>query len=138
MNVLDEVSLSYSYKRNLKLDQTKYTTETRDHESMNLEMVRLLSKVCAFCEEERHVIMDCPFVPFHIKANIARHVELQNVARALMDQPHEQELEIPIVQKKLKGMELGSQLGPRNQQICPSIQTKSKKPEEYSHPHFAP
>jgi hypothetical protein len=29
--------------------------------------------------------MDCPFVLFHIKANIARHVELQSVARTLMD-----------------------------------------------------
>jgi hypothetical protein len=34
--------------------------------------------------------MDCPFVPFHIKTCIARHVELQNVARTLMDQPQEQ------------------------------------------------
>jgi len=33
--------------------------------------------------------MDCPFVPFHIKACIVKHVELQNVARALMDQPQE-------------------------------------------------
>jgi hypothetical protein len=47
----------------------------------------LFSKVCAFCEEKGHVIMECPFVPFHIKVCIARHVELQNVARTLMDQP---------------------------------------------------
>jgi hypothetical protein len=53
---------------------------------VDLEVARLLSKICAFCEKERHVIMDCPFVPFHIKKRIARHVELQNVARALMDQ----------------------------------------------------
>jgi len=33
--------------------------------------------------------MDCPFVPFHIKACIIKHVELQNVAKALMDQPQE-------------------------------------------------
>jgi hypothetical protein len=33
--------------------------------------------------------MDCPFVPFHIRVGIARHVELQNVARALMDQSQE-------------------------------------------------
>jgi hypothetical protein len=79
---------------------------------MNLEMVRLLSKVCAFCEEERHAIMDCPCVAFHIRANILWHVELQNVVGTLMDQPQEQEPKIPIVQKKLKGMELGSQLGP--------------------------
>jgi len=35
-------------------------------------------------------------------------------------------------------MELGSQLGPQSQQIRPSIQTKSKKLERYSHPHIAP
>jgi hypothetical protein len=40
-----------------------------------LEMVRLLSKVCAFYEEG-HAIMDCPFMPFHIKASIIKHVEL--------------------------------------------------------------
>jgi len=57
------------------LDQAKYTTETHDHESMDLEMVRLLSKVCAFCEEKNHAIMNCPFVPFHIRIGIARHVE---------------------------------------------------------------
>jgi hypothetical protein len=47
----------------------------------------LLLKVCAFYENEEHAIMDCPFVPFHIKISIARHVELQNVAGKLMDQP---------------------------------------------------
>jgi hypothetical protein len=31
--------------------------------------------------------MDYPFVFFHIKVSIAKHVELQNVARTLMDQP---------------------------------------------------
>jgi hypothetical protein len=41
---------------------------------MDLEMIDLLSRVCAFYEEG-HVIMDYPFVPFHIKAGIARHVE---------------------------------------------------------------
>jgi hypothetical protein len=60
-------------------------------------MIRLLSRVCAFCEEKGHVIMDYPFVPFHIRAVIARHVELQNVARTLMDQPWEHELRILIV-----------------------------------------
>jgi hypothetical protein len=50
-------------------------------------MVRLLSRVCAFCEEEGHAIMDCPFLPFHIKVGIVKHVELQNVAGTLMDQP---------------------------------------------------
>ncbi len=49
-------------------------------------MIRLLSRVYAFCEKERHVIMDCPFVPFPIRTCIVRHVELQNVASALMDQ----------------------------------------------------
>ncbi len=47
---------------------------------------------------------------FHIKVGIARHVELQNVAKTLMDQPHEQESRIPIVQNRFKNMELGSQL----------------------------
>jgi hypothetical protein len=72
----------------------------------------LLSRVCAF-NEEGHVIMDCFFVPFHIRANIARHVELQNVVRTLMDQTHEHELEIHLVYNRFKGMELGSQLGPQ-------------------------
>jgi hypothetical protein len=58
------------------LDQIRHIVETRDHEFVDSEMIRLLSKVCAFCEEEGHVIMDCPFVPFHIRAGIARHVEL--------------------------------------------------------------
>jgi hypothetical protein len=31
-----------------------------------------------------------------------------------MDQAHEQELGIPIVYNRLKGMELGSQLGPQS------------------------
>ncbi len=44
---------------------------------------------------------------FHIKISIARHVELQNVAIALMDQPQEHELGIPILQNILKGMEFG-------------------------------
>jgi hypothetical protein len=30
-------------------------------------MIKLLSKVCGFCEEQGHVIMDCPFVPFTSK-----------------------------------------------------------------------
>ncbi len=56
---------------------------------MDSKMVKLLSKVCAFYEEKGHIIMDYVFVFFHIKANILGHVELQNVARALMDQPQE-------------------------------------------------
>ncbi len=87
MNVLDEVPHSYSHQGNLELDQTRHTVETRDHESVDLEVVKLFSTVCALCEEERYAIMDCPLVLFHIKACIAKHVELQNVARALMDQP---------------------------------------------------
>jgi hypothetical protein len=58
------------------LDQTKYAIETWVHESMDLEMIKLLSTVCAFYEEEGNAIMDCPFVPFHIRTCIARHVEL--------------------------------------------------------------
>jgi hypothetical protein len=53
---------------------------------MDLEVVKIFSTVCAFYEEERHAIMDCPFVHFQIRAGIAKHVELQNVARTLMDQ----------------------------------------------------
>ncbi len=83
---------SHIHQGNPKLDPTRYTTETHDHESMHSEMIRLLSKVYAFCEGKGHVIMDCPFVFFHIRISIARHVELQNVAGALMDQPHEHEL----------------------------------------------
>jgi hypothetical protein len=37
INVLDEVPKSYSHQRNPKLDQTRYPTETWDHESMDLE-----------------------------------------------------------------------------------------------------
>jgi len=68
------------------LDQTRYIIETRDHKYVDLELIKLFSRVCAFCEEEGHSIMDCPFVPFHIRTCITRHVELQNEARALMDQ----------------------------------------------------
>jgi hypothetical protein len=84
---LDEIAQSYSHQRNLKLDQTKYIVKTRDHEFVDSELIRLFSRVCAFYEEEGHVIMDCPFVPFHIRVSIVRHVELQNVAKTLIDQP---------------------------------------------------
>ncbi len=83
--MLDEIPWSYSHQGNPILDQTKYITKTRDHEFVDWEMIRLLSKVSAFYEEEGHAIMDCPFVPFHIRTSIARHMELQNVARTLMD-----------------------------------------------------
>ncbi len=76
VNVLDEVPQSYSHQGNLELDQTWYIIETCDHEFVDLEMVALLSKVCAFYKEKGHAIMDCPFVPFHIKVGIAKHVEL--------------------------------------------------------------
>jgi hypothetical protein len=79
VNALDEVSQSYSYQGNLKLDQTKHIVETRDHEFVDSEMIMLLSRVYAFYEKG-HVIMDCPFVPFHIRVGIVRHVDLQNVA----------------------------------------------------------
>ncbi len=111
MNVLDEVPPSYSHQGNLELNQTRYTAKTWDYESVNLEVTKLFSWVCAFCEEEGHVIMDCPFVPFHIKASIVKHVELQNVAKTLMDQPKEKEPWILILQNILRNMELGSQLG---------------------------
>ncbi len=75
MNVLDEIQQSYSHQGNLELDQTRYTTKTQDHESMDSKMVRLFSRVSAFCEKG-HVIMDYPFVPFHIRTNITIHVEL--------------------------------------------------------------
>jgi hypothetical protein len=63
---------------------------------MDLEVTKFLSKVCAFCEEG-HAIMDCPFVPFHIKVGIVRHVELQNVAKTLMDQQKEKEPGILVI-----------------------------------------
>ncbi len=81
------------------MDQTKYTTKTQDHEYVDSEAAILLSRVCALCEEG-HEIMDCPFVPFHIKARIAR-----NVARTLMNQPLDQEPKILVVQNRLRGME---------------------------------
>ncbi len=58
------------------MDQTRYTTETQDHEYVDSKVAGLLLKVCSFCEEEGHVTMDYPFVPFHIKTNITRHVKL--------------------------------------------------------------
>jgi hypothetical protein len=56
---------------------------------MDLKVVRLHSKVYASYEEKGHAIMDCPFVHFPIKVSIVRHVELQIVAKTLMDQPQE-------------------------------------------------
>ncbi len=86
VNVLDEVPWSYSHQGNPKLDQTRYTVKTWDHESVDLEVAKLLSKVCALYEEIGYAIMDCPYVLFHIRAGNFRHVELHNVAGTLMDQ----------------------------------------------------
>jgi hypothetical protein len=71
------------------LDQTRYIIETLDHEFVDSKTIKLHLRVYAFYEEKRHVIMDCPFVPFHIRTSIVRHVELQNVVGTLMDQPQE-------------------------------------------------
>ncbi len=90
MNVLDELPQSYWHKKDPKFDQTKYIVKTKDHQYVDLEVAKLFSRVYLFCEEEGHVIMDCLFVPFHIRADIVKHVELQNVAKTLMDQSHEQ------------------------------------------------
>jgi hypothetical protein len=46
---------------------------------VDLEVAKLLSKVCAFYEEEGHVIMDRPLCL--IRASIVRHVAI-----TLMDQ----------------------------------------------------
>jgi hypothetical protein len=58
---------------------------------MDSKVIKLFSRVYTFYEKERHTIMDCPFMPFHIKVGIVRHVELQNVVKALMDQSQEHE-----------------------------------------------
>ncbi len=68
------------------MDQTRHIAKTQDYEYVDSEMIALLSKVHAFCEEG-HTIMDCLFVPFQIKACITKHLELQNAARTLINQP---------------------------------------------------
>ncbi len=78
---------------------------------MDLEVTRLFSKVCAFCEEKGHAIMDCPFVSFHIRADIVKHVELQNVAETLMNQPQEEEQKILIVLEHIKRHGVGKSIG---------------------------
>jgi hypothetical protein len=55
VNVLDEVPQSYSHQRNLELDQTRYTTKIGDHEFMDSEVAKLLSKVYAFCVRNKHM-----------------------------------------------------------------------------------
>jgi len=67
VNVLDEIPQSYSHQGNSKLDQPKYITKKWDHESMDSKMAKLISKVCAFCEEKGHAIMDCPLCLFKLK-----------------------------------------------------------------------
>ncbi len=76
VNVLDEIPQSYSHQGNPKLDQTRHIAKTQDYEYVDLETIMLLLRNYAFCEEERHAIMDCPFMPFHIRVGIVRHVEL--------------------------------------------------------------
>ncbi len=61
---------NHTHIKESRKGSNKYIVETRDHEFVDSEVVKLLSKVYAFCEEEGHAIMDCPFVPFHIKAGI--------------------------------------------------------------------
>ncbi len=51
---------------------------------MDREMIKIFSRASVLCEKG-YAIMDCPFMPFHIRRGIAKHVELQNVARTLMD-----------------------------------------------------
>ncbi len=51
VNALDEIPQSYSYQGNLKLDQKRHVAKKRDHEYVDLGMIMLFSKVCAFCEE---------------------------------------------------------------------------------------
>jgi hypothetical protein len=52
VNVLDEVPQSYSHQINPKLDQTMYITKTKDHESMDSKVAKLLSRVCAFVRKK--------------------------------------------------------------------------------------
>ncbi len=53
--MLDEVRQSYSRQGNPKLDQIRYITKIHDQEYVDLEVVRLLSKIYGFCEG--HVII---------------------------------------------------------------------------------
>ncbi len=43
LNVLDEVPQSYSHQKNPKLEQTRYTIKTHDHEYVDLKIVKLFS-----------------------------------------------------------------------------------------------
>jgi len=64
-----------------------YHTHNQGSRIMDSKVAILLLRIYAFYEEERHAIMGYPFVPFHIRSNIATHVELQNVAITLIHQP---------------------------------------------------
>ncbi len=63
VNVLDEVPQSYAHQGNPQLDQTKYIAKTKDHESMDFEVTRSLSKTFY----EGHVIMDFPLYLFTLE-----------------------------------------------------------------------
>ncbi len=58
------------------MDQTRHIAKTLDHEFVGSKVAILFLRVFAICEEEGHVIMDYPFVPFHIKVGIVKHVEV--------------------------------------------------------------
>jgi hypothetical protein len=47
-----EVPQSYSHQGNPKLDQTRYTTKTRDHEFVDSKVVKFLSKVYDFMKKK--------------------------------------------------------------------------------------
>jgi hypothetical protein len=72
---------------------------------MDLEVVRLLSRVRAFYEEEHQlwILLLCLFTSKHVLLDM----ELQNVAKKLMDQSHDQKRGILIIHNRLRGMELG-------------------------------
>jgi len=53
--VLNEVPQSYSHQGNPKLDQTRYITKIHYQEYVDLEVIRLLSRIYGFCEG--HVII---------------------------------------------------------------------------------
>jgi hypothetical protein len=50
--MLDEIPQKYSHQGNPKLDQIKYIAKTRDHEYVDLEVVRLLSRFVHFVRKK--------------------------------------------------------------------------------------
>jgi len=70
--------------RKSRVASNKVYSQNTYHEYVDSKMVKLLSRVCTLYEEEGHAIMDCLFVPFHIRTNIVKHVELHNVAGKLI------------------------------------------------------